>query len=319
MEQTKRCPYCGEEILTVAKKCKHCGEWMKPKETPKAKKPCPICGEMVDEDLDTCPCCHEPTHFGVIDVPDPVVSVSQKTESLSSNTPSANTYFTTKALHYILKIVPYILLGALLAFAKFGIKQCSKQRDRKDSFGNISILGDSFKKDRDAAFSLLTKAPWHGKNSITNTSIEEGVSIKTTITIDSKKIYSDSIYTEAGTMAIVITGSQSELEWSVEGKIRFHEKGNVSLYSKDDMYEKSTEISCNIIGAEVLYNNTDADNEDIAMNMRLQLNEMIKEMKNDEESSHYRITSLSDEKLVLDLMDNEKLFKTTGYTLIYNR
>lgn len=25
---TKRCPCCGEEILTVAKKCKHCGEWL---------------------------------------------------------------------------------------------------------------------------------------------------------------------------------------------------------------------------------------------------------------------------------------------------
>lgn len=27
-DKTKRCPYCGEEILAVAKKCKHCGEWL---------------------------------------------------------------------------------------------------------------------------------------------------------------------------------------------------------------------------------------------------------------------------------------------------
>lgn len=27
--ETKICPYCGEEILSVAKKCRHCGEWLK--------------------------------------------------------------------------------------------------------------------------------------------------------------------------------------------------------------------------------------------------------------------------------------------------
>lgn len=28
-KDTMECPYCGEEILAVAKKCKHCGEWLK--------------------------------------------------------------------------------------------------------------------------------------------------------------------------------------------------------------------------------------------------------------------------------------------------
>ena len=28
MEEKKKCPYCGKEIMAVAKKCKHCGKWL---------------------------------------------------------------------------------------------------------------------------------------------------------------------------------------------------------------------------------------------------------------------------------------------------
>ena len=62
MEETKRCPYCGEEILAVARKCKHCGEWLdkeEPKKEEKKMVACPVCGEDIEEGTEVCPYCHE--------------------------------------------------------------------------------------------------------------------------------------------------------------------------------------------------------------------------------------------------------------------
>lgn len=58
-KKTKRCPYCGEEILSVAKKCKHCGQWLI-KECPHCHnwikitaRKCKYCKQWVDENSET--------------------------------------------------------------------------------------------------------------------------------------------------------------------------------------------------------------------------------------------------------------------------
>jgi DNA-directed RNA polymerase subunit RPC12/RpoP len=67
MDETKRCPYCGEEILAVARKCKHCGEWLDDEPHPSKsddKEPdetnefrCPKCGMKIAANSVVCPHC----------------------------------------------------------------------------------------------------------------------------------------------------------------------------------------------------------------------------------------------------------------------
>lgn len=65
MSESKKCPYCGGEILTVAKKCKHCGRWLD--EGPSGQFQgfirCPVCDEEIPAKVSICPECGEPLSF----------------------------------------------------------------------------------------------------------------------------------------------------------------------------------------------------------------------------------------------------------------
>ena len=74
MEKLKKCPFCGEEILEVAIKCKHCGEWLnKPKESQEAEEGgnylyCKNCKEKISANAHMCPKCGDSDPFFFEDI-----------------------------------------------------------------------------------------------------------------------------------------------------------------------------------------------------------------------------------------------------------
>ena len=57
-DKLKKCPYCGHEIMAMARKCRHCGMWIDGDDDLMTE--CPACGEKVDKRSKVCPYCQEP-------------------------------------------------------------------------------------------------------------------------------------------------------------------------------------------------------------------------------------------------------------------
>lgn len=90
MEETKMCPYCGGEILSDAKKCKHCGKWL--------EKKCPSCGEWIKAEAKKCKHCGEwlPTEkeSGVTQPPRPLNPIAGNKAQVEEVLPEVNSMAT---------------------------------------------------------------------------------------------------------------------------------------------------------------------------------------------------------------------------------
>jgi hypothetical protein len=123
--ETKNCPYCGEEILAVAKKCKHCGEWLPEQPKPKQMVPCPICGEEVEEGTEVCPHCKE--KIDVEPTPEtvqesrPSSSTPNQTASVTPVTTNSDSFFKDFMKSMSLSSGLMLLLGAYVITCLLGL------------------------------------------------------------------------------------------------------------------------------------------------------------------------------------------------------
>ncbi len=310
MEETKKCPYCGEEILAVAKKCKYCGEWLdKPvQEVKKEMRPCPICGELIETDIQICPHCNEK----ISNVESKLNISEEKRGETSSKGNIIDNVFKYMGNHtYALYIVLFLLFSLIFKhhlltniihwFAKEEKTEISERKSipewsklKKDSF-----VGNT----------------WKGTCANNGVITENGVTYSINVTINSEKTYwPDSRYIEDGYSITDMVISNDNMLVEVEYKLKLHETGSFKRKDNETLTETPATFSCKMISYVIKRNESPYSTEELKPQVLSTINEKINEIESTQKTVVYRINKLTDKELVLEEMENGK---STGMIISY--
>lgn len=117
-DNTKRCPYCGEEIKATAIKCKHCGEFLEEEKSESLSAPETNKSSTGKNIAIGCACL-----FGVLMVMGIIGSFLPETETTANNTNNASTNYTPEPVDEVKERVTgtYSGFGAMdVAFSNLG-------------------------------------------------------------------------------------------------------------------------------------------------------------------------------------------------------
>ena len=115
MEETKKCPFCGKEILAIAKKCKYCGKWMEEEYASKKQVPCPVCGEIIDSDTTICPHCKEDVSLQLKENAMPSAAIVVDKTKTEPDVPCGKPYKNPVFLGILVILAAFIVIRLLLS------------------------------------------------------------------------------------------------------------------------------------------------------------------------------------------------------------